>query len=208
MPDLTDTYANSNGEFVFKTDETTPQQVIKALDDLATFMDLFETRSREYGDGAAFFLGSKGQFSDIYRKIIKLKTALWDGKPEQLTSEGVEEVIYDLIGHLLLTLQCLRLEGFHPLPLRGEEKDVEAGMAVCQGPQVGDWPFSLPNDDRVYKFDSGDRVRNTDTVGWLAGATGVVIKQDRQSAGVWYKVDFGPQAGEITCSDKNLELVQ
>lgn len=110
MPNTQDTAMNLDNEFVFKVDEDTPQQVVNALDDFTTFMDLFEVRSREYGDGAAFFLGSKGQFSDIYRKIIKLKTALWDGRPEQLTSEGTEEVIYDLLGHLFLTLQCLRLE--------------------------------------------------------------------------------------------------
>jgi hypothetical protein len=112
VPDLTDTYANEDGQFVFQTDETTPQQVVNALEDFTTFLDRFEAKSREYGEGSFFFLGTKGQFSDIYRKIIKLKTALWDGKPEQLTSEGVEEVIHDLIGHLFMTLQCMRHEGF------------------------------------------------------------------------------------------------
>lgn len=86
----------------------TNHQVKMVTEDFREFLKKFDQKNREYGGENAFVLGSAGQFADIWRKIGKLKTALWDKKPEQLTSEGTEEIIQDLIGHLFLTLQCLR----------------------------------------------------------------------------------------------------
>ena len=73
------------------------------LQQLPEFLDLFIRKNREYGENAQT-LGPKGQFADIWRKIAKLKTGLWEGKEDQLTSEGVDEILRDLIGHCLLTL--------------------------------------------------------------------------------------------------------
>jgi hypothetical protein len=88
-----------------------PRQIQEMIQhELPTFMDLFLTRSLEYGDSASD-LGPRGQFSDMYRKMIKLKTGMWEGKEEQLTSETVDEILLDLIGHCFLALQQRRLAG-------------------------------------------------------------------------------------------------
>lgn len=64
----------------------------------------------EYGD-TANTLGSKGQFADINRKFGKLKRLMWDQSvPEWAISEGVEEVLQDLIGHAVLSIHYIRLE--------------------------------------------------------------------------------------------------
>ncbi len=67
----------------------------------------FESKTLDYRGGPAFqFLGAKGQFSDINRKFWKLYAALWEEKA--LLDESVEEVCFDLIGHLFLTIYCVR----------------------------------------------------------------------------------------------------
>ncbi len=243
MSSFQDTGANEDGEFIFRVDENTPQQVIDAIDDFATFKDLFEVRSREYGNGSFFFLGSKGQFSDIYRKIIKLKTALWDGRPEQLTSEGTEEVIYDLIGHLFLTLQCMRKEGISAYQKEAGQIEEIKKLKLEERRQREAWteqvratglypveespckPLgeilaesqaygrlisdSKPVDARLYKYPVGARVRfcSGRTTNWHFGKTAIITEHDRASAGLWYKVIFEDETGEVTCSEEALELV-
>lgn len=73
---------------------------------LPNWLALFAQKNAEYQDGmgTAFVLGPRGQFSDIYRKMMKLKIGLWDGEEEKLTSEGVDEILMDMIGHCFLTL--------------------------------------------------------------------------------------------------------
>ncbi len=71
---------------------------------LPEFLDLFIRKNSEYGENAQV-LGPAGQFADMWRKMGKLKTALWDGQEEKLVSEGVDEILRDLIGHCFLTLQ-------------------------------------------------------------------------------------------------------
>lgn len=71
------------------------------------FLHLFIRKNKEYGENAQT-LGPRGQFSDMYRKMIKLKTGMWDGEEEKLTSESVDEILMDLIGHCLLTLRMRR----------------------------------------------------------------------------------------------------
>lgn len=51
-------------------------------------------------------LGEAGQFAEIWRKIWKLKKALWDGG--ELVAENEVEILNDLIGHCFLTLDMLR----------------------------------------------------------------------------------------------------
>jgi hypothetical protein len=87
----------------------------RELHDIVTILmpewaQLFARKNAEYGggeNGNASVLGIKGQYADIWRKMSKLKRAMWDG--EQLEFEGTEEVISDMIGHLFLTLYMLRL---------------------------------------------------------------------------------------------------
>ena len=70
------------------------------------FVELFEQKNKDYGDDNANILGPKGQFADIWRKIGKLKRAMWDG--QSLTGEQPEEILMDLIGHCFLTIDMLR----------------------------------------------------------------------------------------------------
>jgi muconolactone delta-isomerase len=71
-------------------------------------LERFIARSIDYGDNHAE-LGGRGQFADIWRKVGKLKRAMWDGV--NMTGEQPEEIVQDLIGHCLLTLLLLREEG-------------------------------------------------------------------------------------------------
>lgn len=78
-------------------------------DELPKFLELFISKNQEYGENAQT-LGARGQFADIWRKIAKLKTGLWDGNEDRLKSEGVDEILRDLIGHCLLTLRIRQAE--------------------------------------------------------------------------------------------------
>lgn len=75
---------------------------------LPEFAGRFAQASLHYGDSNADALGSAGQFADIWRKIGPLKRALWEGK--KLTREDPEVILFDLIGHCLLTIGMLRRE--------------------------------------------------------------------------------------------------
>lgn len=72
------------------------------------WLALFQRKNRDYGSGSAYELGVRGQYSDIYRKMIKLKRAMWDG--HDLDFEDTEEIIKDLISHLFLTLHMFGLQ--------------------------------------------------------------------------------------------------
>lgn len=58
-------------------------------------------RQADYGD-AFMELGSRGQYSDIHRKIQKLKRAIWEG--QELQGEQVEQIITETIHHLLMMM--------------------------------------------------------------------------------------------------------
>lgn len=62
----------------------------------------------EYGFTNHQVLGPRGQFADIWRKIGKLRRALWDG--QTLKREQPREVLLDLIGHCLLTITMIDSE--------------------------------------------------------------------------------------------------
>ena len=64
--------------------------------------ELHFRKNQDYG-GADFknVLGLKGRFSDVFRKIARLKTALWDSK-ELLVKEGVEDTAIDLVVYSML----------------------------------------------------------------------------------------------------------
>lgn len=59
----------------------------------------YHAKSVDYS-GTKRDLGPRGQFSDMWRKLKKLKKALWDG--QQLVGEQPDEIIDDLIAHCLL----------------------------------------------------------------------------------------------------------
>jgi hypothetical protein len=91
-----------------------PKQVRDILrHHMPIWLDLFQMKSREYGD-AAFELGARAQFVDMNRKMVKLRQAIWEGREDALTTESVEEILLDLIGHCFLTLEMRRRERPNP----------------------------------------------------------------------------------------------
>lgn len=78
-------------------------------------LELFARKSKTYELAAgnlAEELGVKGQWGDIYRKVMKLKAPLWEGKPvftdgQYAEFEDTREVLEDLLGHVLLALDML-----------------------------------------------------------------------------------------------------
>ena len=96
---------NRHGRIVIELDgEESSELRGILLNHLVPFLTLFIQKNSEYGENAQV-LGPAGQFADMWRKMGKLKTALWDGHEEKLVSEGVDEILRDLIGHCFLTLQ-------------------------------------------------------------------------------------------------------
>ncbi len=79
---------------------------------------LYLAKAAEYGEHADG-LGLMGQYAEIHRKIGKLKKVMWDqqiawkaGQPvDGLAFEKIDEVIFDMIGHLFLALDYIRMEG-------------------------------------------------------------------------------------------------
>lgn len=71
---------------------------------LPNVLELFLKKNKDYGDSTygdnAMRLGPRAQFVDIWRKVKKLKRAIWDG--EDLTGEQPDEIFSDFIGHCLL----------------------------------------------------------------------------------------------------------
>jgi hypothetical protein len=63
---------------------------------------MFLQKAQDYDPSVYKFLGVKGQFSDITRKYLKLKSVAWDGTITALVNEDLVEVIDDMIGHLLI----------------------------------------------------------------------------------------------------------
>lgn len=68
-------------------------------------VELFVKKAADYGVHADD-LGLKGQYSDIHRKIKKIRRSMWDG--ETLAFESLEEILMDLIGHCWLSIDMIR----------------------------------------------------------------------------------------------------
>lgn len=74
-------------------------------------IELFLAKNKDYkieGIDIAATLGVRGQWSDMFRKIAKLKQEMWDQDGSGLQFETAEEVIRDLVGHCLLSLLFLK----------------------------------------------------------------------------------------------------
>ena len=70
-------------------------------------LTLFVEKNVGYGPTSEH-LGAKGQYADMWRKMGKLKHTLWDGNPT--VGEDIEQMLMDLVGHALLTIDFLREE--------------------------------------------------------------------------------------------------
>lgn len=64
------------------------------------YLNNFLEKNKDYESTPPDALGSKGMFPDIWRKVGKLRRAIWEDKP--LRFESKEEVLSDLFGHILL----------------------------------------------------------------------------------------------------------
>lgn len=73
---------------------------------LPDVMSHFIERNAEYGE-ESHVLGTKGQFADINRKVIKLKRYLWDGVPVPVGAEDINTIAGELVGHLLILIDEL-----------------------------------------------------------------------------------------------------
>lgn len=79
---------------------------------LSQFAHHAAEKAKDYdsGDGQENHrvLGIRGQFADVWRKIGKLKNALWEGRT--LIGEQPREILMDLIGHCFLTIAMMDRE--------------------------------------------------------------------------------------------------
>jgi hypothetical protein len=88
-----------------------PQLPRRFIDLMDTAMERFAEGFVEYGEGAADELGIAGQWGDLNRKAKKLKGWAWNDGPEP-TRESPTEILQDIIGHCLLTLDMIE-RGLH-----------------------------------------------------------------------------------------------
>jgi hypothetical protein len=71
---------------------------------LPTSIQRFRNKSSDYGD-VFKELGLAGQYSDMHRKMHKLKKVMWEGR--SLKGEQAEEILHDLLGNILISLWLL-----------------------------------------------------------------------------------------------------
>ncbi len=108
---------------------------IKAVH-IPLWLQRFEEKAADYNDTGDLpfephtVLGIRGQFADLWRKVWKLKRALWDG--QKLNGKQPIENIDELIAHLFLTRDLLAEE----LPPPGKWRKV--GATSEEKPQTPD----------------------------------------------------------------------
>jgi hypothetical protein len=72
---------------------------------LSQVVQPWKQKRQDYRD-AFMDLGSKGQYSEIHRKVKKLKRAVWDGF--DLFGESPEQVAEEIIPHCVMMIYLLR----------------------------------------------------------------------------------------------------
>lgn len=102
------TNTGKNEVYINREEGDSEELLSIALGLMPEWLRLFARKNADYGSGSSFDLGVRGQYSDIHRKMIKLRRALWEG--ESLAFEGVDEIINDLIGHLFLTRHMMAMK--------------------------------------------------------------------------------------------------
>ena len=89
---------SANYEFLNIPTEQANYIVREILPDM---LNRFLAKNKDYGEpDAAMDLGPKAEFVRLWNKVLKLRRALWEG--EELEFEQADEIIDDLLGHLLL----------------------------------------------------------------------------------------------------------
>ena len=71
-------------------------------------LDSWRVKRHDYRD-AFLELGAKGQFSEIWRKVKKLKVSVWDGY--DLSGESPAQVAKEIIPHCMMMVYLLDREG-------------------------------------------------------------------------------------------------
>jgi hypothetical protein len=74
---------------------------------MPTLAKRLSTKGVDYGD-VFTELGLAGQYSDMHRKMRKLRKAMWEG--QTLTGEQPEEILADLFGNILISLYLYEQE--------------------------------------------------------------------------------------------------
>jgi hypothetical protein len=64
----------------------------------------FRSKSSDYGE-VFKELGLAGQYSDMHRKMHKLRKVMWEGR--SLKGEQADEILSDLFGNILISLYLL-----------------------------------------------------------------------------------------------------
>jgi hypothetical protein len=99
--------AENSVEFVIE-DGDTDQLARILLNELPVMMSRFARKNKHYGENV-FPLGAAGQFPEIDRKVRVLKAQIWDKRGSALDTETTDEVIGDLIGHLVMLAECIEM---------------------------------------------------------------------------------------------------
>lgn len=86
------------------------QEIVSAV--LPRVLERFEEKNSEYGgpEENEFELGPRAAYVDLARKMRKLKTGIWEGREDLLTSESVEEILGDFIGTSLIILHSRQFD--------------------------------------------------------------------------------------------------
>lgn len=95
----------ADNKLTLEIDRIPNDQAMRIVRDvLPKVLELYLNKSRDYGGNVMDMinLGPKASFVDLWRKVGKLKRALWDEQP--MVGEQADEILMDLIGHILIIL--------------------------------------------------------------------------------------------------------
>jgi hypothetical protein len=76
---------------------------------LPEFKDRFLAWNEEYKHQPRM-LGSKGEFANMFRKILKVKSLVWDGVDGSGWRENLRTILFEIIAHAALMLYDLHME--------------------------------------------------------------------------------------------------
>lgn len=98
--------------------EGVPERTREIISHINPALELFIAKQRDYTNSGGHIgdnFGFMGQYMKMHDKVAKLRKPLWDNEilkeatPETspLQFEDTREILYDLVGHILLTLSYL-----------------------------------------------------------------------------------------------------
>lgn len=96
---------DSRDDAVYEINNVPNEQAARIVRNiLPKVLELYLNKSKDYNGNvmAMLKLGPKASFVDLWRKVGKLKTALWDEQP--MVGEQPDEILADLVGHVLIIL--------------------------------------------------------------------------------------------------------